>query len=479
MISAALGGLAVSLRGPLDQARTAALLGLALALIQTGCGFGSSSTAPPPSPRPQGDTVSPSSNLAADWPEYHRNSARTGVGPALPALSAPTVAWKAPLDGDVYASPLIVAGHVLAATENNTVYALDVFSGATVWKTHLGAPVDAASLPCGNIGPVTGITGTPAADPHAGRLYVVAFLSSHHHMLFTLSLADGSVVSQQDVDPAGSIPSVQQERGALTLGSGYVYVPLGGLLGDCGQYHGYVVAVPLKGGAALSYRVPSAREAGVWSSQGPTIGSDGSVYVVSGNGASRSAFDYSNSVIELSPDLQTVRSYFAPSNWASLNASDTDLGSVGATVLSPLGVVVAIGKQGVAYLLKSGSLGGLGGQVASRPVCSGSWGGTAWSGSTVFVPCADGLYALSVSSNSLDVAWHAAHPILGSPIVAAGAVWAIEPDSGTLYALDPASGGVIYSTGLGSAHHFSTPAATDGFVVVPAGTNVISVATGG
>ena len=451
---------------------------MALALIQTGCGSGSSATSATPSPSLPAGSVSPSAAFGADWPEYHRNSARSGVGPSLPALGAPAVAWKTQLDGDVYASPLIVAGHVLAATERNTMYSLDLFSGSVVWETHLGEPVAAASLPCGNIGPVTGITGTPAADPVAGRLYVVAFLSSHHHMLFTLSLADGSIISQQDVDPPGSNPAVQQERGALTLASGYVYVPLGGLFGDCGQYHGYVVAVPLKGGAAVSYKVPSAREAGIWSSQGPTIGPDGSVYVVSGNGASRSIFDYSNSVIELSPDLQTVRSYFAPSNWASLNASDTDLGSVGATVLPSLGAVVAIGKQGVAYLLKSGSLGRVGGQIASQPVCSGAWGGTAWSRSTVFVPCADGLYALSVTSTSLDVAWHAGHPVLGSPIIAAGTVWAIEPDSGTLYALDPDSGGVVYSTGLGSAQHFSTPAATDGFVVIPAGTNVVAVSTG-
>jgi outer membrane protein assembly factor BamB len=397
----------------------------------------------------------------------------------LPALSNPAVAWTTPLDGAVYASPLIVAGHVLAATENNTVYALDLFSGSVVWKIHLGSPVDAASLPCGDIGPVTGITGTPAADPVLGRLYVVAFLSGRHHMLFTLSLVDGSVVSQQDIDPAGSLPAVQQERGALALGADYVYVPLGGLYGDCGQYHGYVVGVPLAGGAAVSYNVPSAREAGIWSPAGVTLGPDGAVYVVSGNGASRSVFDYSNSVIELSADLRTVRSYFAPSNWASLNASDTDLGSVGATILPSPGVVVAIGKQGVAYVLKEGSLGGVGGQVASRPVCSGSWGGTAWSRSMVFVPCADGLYALSVSAGAVDVAWHAPHPGLGSPIIAAGAVWAIEPGSGILYALDPSSGAVVYSVGLGSAQHFSTPAATEGFVVAPAGNAVVAISTSG
>ncbi len=423
--------------------------------------------------------ASPSPALAADWVEYHRSSSRSGVGPAVPALSNPAVAWTARLDGAVYASPLIVAGHVLAATENNTVYALDLFTGAVVWKIHLGAPVDAGSLPCGDIGPVTGITGTPAADPVTGRLYVVAFLSTHHHMLFTLSLADGSVVSQQDIDPAGSNPAVEQERGALALGADFVYVPLGGLYGDCGQYHGYLVAVPLAGGAATTYTVPSAREAGIWSPQGPTIGPDGGVYVVSGNGASQSTFDFSNAVVELSPDLRVVRSYFAPSNWASLNASDTDLGSVGATVLSSSspGVVLAIGKEGVAYVLREGSLGGVGGQVASRAVCSGSWGGTAWSHSTVFVPCADGLYALSVGSGSIDIAWHAPHPVLGSPIIAAGAVWGIEPGSGVLYALDPSSGAVVYSVGLGGAEHFSTPAATEGFVVVPVGDSVAAVST--
>src|SRR5439155_1324419 len=157
--------------------------------------------------------------------------------------------------------------------------------------------------------------------------------------------------------------------------------------------------------------------------------------------------------------------YFAPSNWAALNAGDTDLGSTGVALLPSLGRAVVIGKEGVAYLLAAGALGGIGGQVASRRVCSGAWGGSAWLDSTVFVPCADGLYALSVTPTSLSVAWRAPRPSLGSPIVSAGAVWAIEPSSGTLYALNPASGSVLYSTGLGGAQHFSTPAATDGFVV--------------
>ena len=374
----------------------------------------------------------------------------------------------------MYASPLIVNGHVIVATENNTVYSLDLFTGAVVWKTHLGDPVAAGSLPCGDIGPVTGITGTPVADQTSNRLYVVAFLSGFHHLLFALSLTDGSLTWQRPVDPVGSEARVQQQRGALAIGSGYVYIPLGGLYGDCGAYHGYVVGISLDGATALAYVVPTPRGAGIWSSAGVSVGTDGSVYVVSGNAtSSASTFGYSDSVLQLSPDLSSLRSYFAPSNWAALNASDTDLGSVGAAVLSS-GLVVSIGKEGVAYVLRAGALGGVGGSLASRHVCSGAWGGTSWMDAVVFVPCVDGLYALNVSPSSVSVMWRAQHPSLGSPIVTAGAVWAIEPSSGTLYALDVASGAVRFSTSIGSAAHFSTPAATDGFVVAPAGRNVVA-----
>ena len=363
---------------------------------------------------------------------------------------------------------MIVNGHVIVATENNTVYSLDLFTGSVVWKTHLGDPVAASSLPCGNIGPVTGITGTPAADEASGRLFVVAFLRGAHHMLFSLSLVDGSIGWQRSVDPVSSVPSVQQQRGALSVASGSVYVPLGGLLGDCGAYHGYLVGISVDGASAVAYQVPSGRGAGLWASQGATIGADGTVYVVTGN-ATEGGNEFSNAVLALSPDLRTVRWRFTPTNWAELNATDTDLGSVGAALLSS-GLVVAIGKEGVAYAIRDGA------QRASLHVCGGAWGGTAWTGSIVFVPCIDGLYALNVNESSIAIAWRASHPQLGSPIISAGVVWAIEPSSGTLFALDPSDGHVRYSTGLGSAMHFSTPAATDGFVVAPAGRSVVALA---
>jgi outer membrane protein assembly factor BamB len=433
---------------------------------------------PTPSPSASPSAIaSPSPRKLADWPQYHRNSVRTGLGPAIPVLDGPRRAWAVNVDADVYASPLIVEKRVIVATENNTVYALDLASGGPVWTRHLGTPVAAATLPCGNIGPVTGITGTPAADAVAGELYVVAFVSGYHHVLFTLSLSDGSVIRQQAIDPGGSLPQVQQERGALTLGSGYVYIPLGGLAGDCGNYHGYVVGVPVGGGATVTYRTPSARESGVWTPMGVTVADDGTVYVATGNGSNSSSFDYSNSVLQLSPDLK-LQGYFAPSNWRALDAGDIDLGSVGVALLSSPGVLVSVGKEGVAYLLKIGRLGGIGGQVAAQHVCAGAFGGSAWNGSTLYLPCTDALTAVTVSATGLHTLWRVVQVHMGSPIVAAGAVWAIDVDTATLFAVDPESGASLYSLGLGSAVHFSSPAATQGYVVAPAGSTVVAVATG-
>src|SRR5258708_8706238 len=117
-------------------------------------------------------------------------------------------------------------------------------------------------------------------------------------MLFALRLVDGSVVWQLDVDPPGSDPTVQQQRGALALGSGLVYVPFGGLLGDCGNYHGYVAAVRVAGGPPLVYRVPSGRMAGIWTPAGPTLDAEGNFYIVTANGPGRSSFHYTNPSID-------------------------------------------------------------------------------------------------------------------------------------------------------------------------------------
>ncbi len=77
-----------------------------------------------------------------------------------------------------------------------------------------------------------------------------------------------------------------QERGALLVDSARVFVPFGGLAGDCGQYKGRVVGYSDKGtGNPISYTVPTSREAGIWTSPGLTGDYYGHILAAVGNGA--------------------------------------------------------------------------------------------------------------------------------------------------------------------------------------------------
>src|SRR3569833_28970 len=94
---------------------------------------------------------------AGDWTTYHHDNARTGLAAGLAPLGALSRDWSATLDGAVYGQPLVIGDRVFAATENDSVYALDAATGAVAWSAHVGTPVRRSSLPCGNIDPL-GIT---------------------------------------------------------------------------------------------------------------------------------------------------------------------------------------------------------------------------------------------------------------------------------------------------------------------------------
>lgn len=415
-------------------------------------------------------TSAQSAQPSSDWTTYHLDNSRSGD--AGLTVTTATKGWVSPsLDGAVYAEPLAFDGMVFVATENDSVYALGAQTGSVIWRTHLGAPVPGSSLPCGDINP-SGITGTPVIDPATGTIYVVAFESPAIHSLVALNASDGRVVFTRPADPPGADPTVEQQRAALTLANGKVYWFYGGLDGDCGDYHGWVVGVNTNGsGSLLSYQVPTGREGGIWATSGAVVGSQGDLYVATGNGASSTAFDHGDSVIELSPSLKEV-GYFAPSNWAQLNQDDTDLGSSGPAAVG--NYLFQIGKAGVGYLLDPADLSGIGGQVYSGSVCSGAYGGLAVSGDTVFVPCTDHLTAVSVSGSSFSVAWMGPSFPAGPPVVTGNVVWTIDVSGGTLHGFDATTGASLYSFTTGQVTRFTTPAFAYGEVLVAAGASVYS-----
>jgi outer membrane protein assembly factor BamB len=357
----------------------------------------------------------------------------------------------------------------VVATENDSVYLLDASNGAVVWKTHLAEAMSGSSLPCGDVDPV-GVTSTPVVDASANRIYVVGMVQPGQHMLFELDMSSGHLVDSVRVDANGADPLVHNQRGALALSGGKLFIPYGGRFGDCGDYHGRVVSVsvsPSGLGSVASYSLPTHGQGGFWDPPGAAVADDGSLYLTSGNSSSTTSYDYGNSVVRLSPDLRLLDS-FAPTNWAALNRGDVDLGATG-PVLLPGNRVFQVGKGGIGYLLDAEHLGGIGGQLHLGTVCNdgGAFGGVAHDGNTLFVPCSNGVVQVTVSGDTFNVGWTAPLSKPGPTMIAGGAVWTVAASDGDLIALDPATGKTITSKSIGTVpSQFTSPAAGLGLVVV-------------
>src|SRR5437667_4920338 len=159
------------------------------------------------------------------------------------------------ISGHVYAQPLYIEGGpngpmVIAVTESNNVYALHADTGLPIWsRTDIG-PAVTSGLQCGNINPV-GITGTPVVDLASRSLFFDALISGSpiKHFVYSLNVDTGATHAGWPVDlnTAGInfVSLAQEDRGALALVNGIVYVPYSGYWGDCDSYHGWVVGVQI------------------------------------------------------------------------------------------------------------------------------------------------------------------------------------------------------------------------------------------
>jgi hypothetical protein len=448
---------------------------LAAALL-TGCTSGRQPAGRPatsPATTSTGSTTHPST--VDDWPTYHGNFTRTGKASSFPTPSTLHVLATVRLDAAVYASPIVAQAITVVPTENDSVYGLDA-NGRQLWRRNLGEPARRSDLPCGNIDP-SGITGTPVYAN--GLVYVVAeYRAPVRHELVALAIRDGTVRWRVNVDLPGADPVAMQERGALAIAGGRVWVPFGGRAGDCGNYKGRVIGVRLDGkGSPVAYTVPTPREGGIWAPPGASVDTGGHLLVAVGNGqhGTGDSYDYSDSVLQLGVDARLIDS-FSPTTWGSDNEGDLDLGSQGPALIGAKWVFIA-GKSGTGYVLRQGHLGGIGGQVWQGPLCR-SFGGAAVDGDLVYVPCDDGIRAVRVdATGTAHVLWHAAESIAGSPVLGGGRVWALDQDAGVLSALDPATGQSTAHVEVGVTSRFATPALSGNHVLVPthAGLTIVVV----
>ncbi len=323
---------------------------------------------------------------------YHHDPARSGnyVVPALSwararGLSLDT-GFAPRFSGQLYGQPLFwqppgTPGMLIVATESDTVAVIDAATGNTVWTRTIGTPVPLKDFACGNINPL-GITGTPVIDAGSGTLYLDAMAAEPagpRHLVFALSLADGSTLPGWPVDVEAALAARgvafnapdQNQRGALAILGGRVFVPYGGHGHDCGYYHGWVVGFGLDNPNDIVAWSTTAWKGGIWAPGGIAV--DGaSLFVATGNTHDAVRWGGGEAVFRLRPDLvpsASTRDFFAAADWRALDAVDGDLGGTNPLPLdlpSAGGrqrVVLALGKDAHAYLLDRDNLGGIGGQL--------------------------------------------------------------------------------------------------------------------
>ena len=340
-------------------------------------------------------------------------------------------------------------------------------------------PVPATSLPCGNIAPTVGITGTPVIDQARHEIFVGGRRTPQRPPGPRARRARHDVRpprADQRVDPPGQDPAAILQRTALTLSAGQVVFGFGGNYGDCSTYRGRLVAVPRRR-AGRSASLPSTAAAdeskgAIWmGGAAPAVDSHGNVWVSTGNGsihlprtrrtttatACSSCHRRSGccSTSRLSPGRRTTpaTSTSRPSPRCSLTGRSSRPARAG----------------GCSCSTARTSAGSAGSRRVAPSACNDDIdGGSAVSGMTVYLPCLSGIIAVRATSSppSLRLLWRSGTGG-GPPILAAGLVWTIGQD-GTLYGLDPATGRIRRRRAIGvPANHFPTASVGDGLLLAP------------
>ncbi len=342
---------------------------------------------------PPNVTTAGYSNLRDNWDPHE-----PALGPSDVTSSKFGQLFATQLDGSIYSQPLVVNGTVIVTTEKAYAYGINATTGAIEWKRSFGFPFEASTIGCSDLTPDLGSTSTPVVDPTTGVVYVTTRLekgsgglSGAHWFLQALSAATGAEVPGFPVRIAGTptdtpgIPfneAYSQQRPGLLLLGGSVYI---GFASDCdfNPYRGVVVGVNTTTRAETMWSDESGigtdqnSRAGIWQSGGGLV-SDGPnrIILTTGNGVSpqpapsgHPPATLSESVLRLAVNGNGSLSpadFFAPSDAANLDAGDEDFGSGGPIALPTADfgtaahpdLVVAVGKEGVIYLLDANDLGG-------------------------------------------------------------------------------------------------------------------------
>jgi hypothetical protein len=206
---------------------------------------------------------------------------------------------------------------------------------------------------------------------------------------------------------------------------------------------------------------------------------------------------------------QATADYFAPTGWKQLDSGDTDLGGSGAVLFdvpgaTPSELVMALGKDGNAYLFNRNNLGGIGTALATKQVSNsaiinaeaayrtsqGSYVVFRGSGAGCPPGTSGPLVAVKIAAANpptLSVAWCAGSGGAGSPMVTttdgtADAVvwWIAAGGDDKIHGFDGDTGAIVFDGGsdvLSNVARFSTPIAAKGRLFAATASSVVAFTT--
>src|SRR5437762_8538119 len=344
-------------------------------------------------------------NAQVNVTQFHNHDSRDGlyVDSAFTQSAAANLTRDLNFDGtiagNVYAQPLYIENGprgkamIVVATESNNVYALDAIDGSVIWQTNVGDPVPADDLICTKFDPM-GIIGTPIVDLRSRALFLNAMTTpdggtTKQQLIFSLSVDTGEINPgwPVDVEATASYNGInftaltQQQRPALGIVGNILYVGYGSMR-DCSLWHGWLVGVPMDDPSTVTAWAAATNTGtlggAIWGVGG--IASDGvNPFVTTGNtSGTGSNWSGGEAVIRFQPGpifSGSPTDYWAPTNWLSLDQSDSDLGGSGPLLVdlpdaTPSHLVVAMGKDRKAYLVNRDNLSGISQPVASAQVAS-------------------------------------------------------------------------------------------------------------
>jgi hypothetical protein len=355
--------------------------------------------------------------FGTDVVTYHNDNSRTGQNTQETILTTSNVNSTAfgrlftfPVDSTIDAQPLYLSAvnipnqgtHnvIYTVTENDSVYAFDADTGASLSQVSLLQPGEVASdtHSCSQVVPKIGITSTPVIDRTAGTngtIYIVAMSkksSTYFQRLHALDITTGqeefsgptTITAKYpgtgDNSQNGFVifdPGQYEERAGLLLNGNTIYTAWSS---HCDQrpYTGWIMGfnkLTLKPSGILNV-TPNGNEGAIWQAGAGLAADKTGVFFMDGNGTFDttlnsqgfpSSGDYGNGILRVGAQngKLAVIDYFNMFNTVSESNADEDLGSGGLLLLPSMkdsggiqrNLAIGAGKDSNIYIVDRTNMG--------------------------------------------------------------------------------------------------------------------------